>query len=182
MWNEKMYSSSVESPLGILTLASDGDCLTGLWMEGQKHFGASFHLEACSDLQIFEEAKRWLESYFMGCQPSLTFPLRLLGTDFQRSVWQQLQRIPYGSVTTYGELAKSLNLSVKSSRAVGMAVGRNPISIIVPCHRVIGANGKLTGFAAGLERKRFLLQLEGLTPCPLQNKPHPRPLSKRRGE
>ncbi len=168
MWNEKMYCSSVESPLGTLTLASDGDCLTGLWMEGQKHFGASFQLEACSDLQIFEEAKRWLESYFMGCQPSLTIPLRLIGTDFQRAVWQQLQRIPYGSVTTYGELAKSLNLSVKSSRAVGMAVGRNPISIIVPCHRVIGANGKLTGFAAGLERKRFLLQLESLTPFPSQ--------------
>ena len=102
----------------------------------------------------------------MGCQPSLTFPLRLIGTDFQRAVWQQLQRIPYGSVTTYGELARSLNLSVKSSRGVGMAVGRNPISIIVPCHRVIGANGKLIGFAAGLERKRFLLQLESLTPDP----------------
>ena len=160
MWNEKMFCSSVESPLGTLTLASDGDYLTGLWMEGQKHFGASFQLEACSDLQIFEEAKRWLESYFMGCQPSLTFPLRLIGTDFQRAVWQQLQRIPYGSITTYGELAQSLNLSVKSSRAVGMAVGRNPISIIVPCHRVIGANGLLTGFAAGLDRKRFLLQLE----------------------
>ena len=144
-------------------------------MEGQKHFGASFQLEECSDLQIFEEAKRWLKSYFMGFQPSLTFPLRLIGTDFQRAVWQQLQRIPYGSVTTYGDLAQSLNLSMKSSRAVGMAVGHNPISIIVPCHRVIGANGKLTGFAAGLERKRFLLQLEGLIPDPsLIPSPSPR--------
>ena len=168
MWNEKMFCSTVESPLGMLTLASDGDCLTGLWFEGQKHYGASFQLEACTDLQIFEEVKRWLESYFMGGQPELTFPLRFIGTDFQRAVWQQLQRIPYGFITTYGELAQSMNLSAKSSRAVGMAVGHNPISIIVPCHRVIGANGKLTGFAAGLERKRFLLQLEkeSLTPSP----------------
>ena len=168
MWNEKMFCSTVESPLGTLTLASDGDCLTGLWFEGQKHYGASFLLEACPNLQIFEEAKLWLESYFMGYQPALTFPLRFIGTDFQRAVWQLLQRIPYGFITTYGELAQSMNLSAKSSRAVGMAVGRNPISIIVPCHRVIGANGKLTGFAAGLERKRFLLQLEKgrLTPSP----------------
>lgn len=163
MWNEKMLLTTVDSPLGLLTLASDGERLTGLWMEGQKHFGAKPIWNEQHDLPLFADAKRWMDVYFSGRQPSFSVPVRLIGTDFQVAVWTQLLHIPYGTTTTYSAIAKSMGMSVKSSRAVGMAVGLNPISIIVPCHRVIGANGKLTGFAAGLERKRFLLQLERST-------------------
>lgn len=149
-----------DSPLGGITLASDGQALTGLWFDGQKHFGNTIGTQAAlpAELPIFDEARRWLDIYFSGCKPDFMPPLLLRGTSFQQRVWEALLTIPYGHTVTYGELAHQLGC--RSAQAVGGAVGRNPISIIVPCHRIVGANGSLTGYAGGLDRKRALLQLE----------------------
>ena len=154
-----------ESPLGGITLAGDGEALVGLWFEGQKHFAASLSrpLEE-KKLPLFAEAERWLEVYFRGEEPDFTPPLRLRGTAFQREVWELLLLIPYGQTTSYGELARVLaarrNSTALPTRAVGAAVGRNPISLIVPCHRVLGGDGALRGYAGGLDRKSALLRLE----------------------
>ncbi len=146
------------SPLGEMTLASDGEALTGLWFEGQKHFGAGLNGERKEKpLPVFDQADRWLDVYFSGREPDFTPPLRLRGTAFQKAVWEYLLTIPYGRTVTYGEIAASL---ASSARAVGGAVGCNPISVIVPCHRVLGAGGSLTGYAGGVERKKRLLELE----------------------
>lgn len=154
------YLCRTLSPLGGVTLASDGEALTGLWFDGQQHFLAGLSEErAEKPLPVFDEALRWLALYFAGCEPDFTPPLRPRGTAFRRAVWDALLTIPYGQTTTYGELAK--RLGVASARAVGGAVGRNPVSILIPCHRVLGAGGLLTGYAGGLERKRYLLRLEG---------------------
>ena len=148
------------SPVGELTLASDGERLTGLWIEGQKYFGAGLKPRGARRIPELDRAREWLDRYFAGEQPS---PMELIlapaGTGFQRAVWEQLCEIPYGEVLTYGDLAKRLHTS---ARAVGSAVGRNPISIIIPCHRVVGADGSLTGYAGGVERKRWLLAHEGI--------------------
>ncbi len=150
----------VPSPLGGLTLSSDGEALTGLWFDGQAHFGAGLSDDyEEKPLPVFDEALRWLSVYFSGREPDFTPPLRLRGTAFQRAVWQELLTVPYGRTMSYGELARRLGTA--SARAVGGAVGRNPVSLIVPCHRVLGADGRLTGYAGGLERKRYLLRLEG---------------------
>ena len=159
-----MYQTTTyASPVGELTLASDGAALTGLWLEGQKHFGGTTGQELAPgqpDLPVFQAARAWLDRYFAGEKPSsLELPLAPAGTPFQRAVWEKLQAIPCGVVTTYGTLARELGGS--SPRAVGSAVGRNPISIIIPCHRVVGADGGLTGYAGGLERKLWLLRHEG---------------------
>ena len=153
------YIHHCASPLGGVTLASDGEALTGLWFDGQKHFGAGLS-EAREEkrLPVFDEAVRWLEMYFAGDVPDFTPPVAPRGTAFQRRVWDALLRIPYGATTTYGDLARALG---SSARAVGGAVGKNPVSLIVPCHRVLGAGGRLTGYAAGLDKKRALLALEG---------------------
>ena len=151
----------ISSPLGGLTLASDGEALTGMWFVDQAHFGARLSdVREERPLPVFDEVRRWLALYFDGRQPDFTPPLCPRGTAFQRAVWDALLDIPYGQTTTYGELARRLGGS--SARAVGGAVGRNPVSIIVPCHRVRGAEGRLTGYAGGLERKRYLLRLEGV--------------------
>lgn len=149
-----------DSPLGGITLVSDGNALTGLFFDGQKHFGSTFGPSASLSAKppVFDETRRWLDLYFSGREPDFTPPLLLQGTMFQQRVWKALLTIPYGQAMTYGELAR--RLVCRSAQAVGGAVGRNPISIIVPCHRVVGANGSLTGYAAGLDRKRALLQLE----------------------
>ena len=153
------------SPLGPLHLESDGEALTCLLFEGEgiKH-PEGVVLEETPDLPLFVEAKAWLSRYFEGQDPGAPPPLRPQGTPFQQRVWQQLLTIPYGSTTTYGHIAKHLAaqgaMQRMSAQAVGQAVGRNPISIIIPCHRVIGANGTLTGYAGGLNRKVFLLNLE----------------------
>lgn len=149
-----------ESPLGCITLASDGESLTGLFFEGQRHFGStlSSQCEARKEFSIFDETCRWLDIYFSGGRPDFTPSLSLHGTAFHQRVWEALLAISFGETATYGELARSLGC--RSAQAVGGAVGRNPISIIVPCHRVIGANGELTGYAGGIERKHYLLQLE----------------------
>lgn len=154
------YTEYHDSPLGKITLASDGQALTGLFFEGQRYFGSTLgaHHEDCPSLPVFDDARRWLDEYFAGQEPDFTPPLSLRGTVFQQRVWRELLAIPYGATTSYCELAK--RLGVRSAQAIGGAVGRNPISIIVPCHRVVGADGSLTGYAGGLDRKRALLQLE----------------------
>ena len=155
-----------ESPLGPILLAGDGEALTGLWFQGQKYEGAGVPENAPTDetLPVFETARAWLRAYFAGeALPELP-PLRPAGTAFQQAVWRQLMTIPYGEASTYGWLADELEPVLghpTSARAVGSAVGRNPISLMIPCHRVVGSGGSLTGYAGGLERKEFLLALEG---------------------
>ena len=163
----EQYVSYYESPLGLITLAASKEALIGLWFDKQKHFGAT--LKATPKLQerpVFKQAKEWLDCYFSGQPPEFTPPLTMLGSDFRRLVWTILLSIPYGCTTTYGEIAKAaaekLNRPHMSAQAVGDAVGRNPISLIIPCHRVIGAKGDLTGYAGGLARKQWLLEHEGL--------------------
>ena len=152
------YTTKIKSPVGLLTLASNGEVLTGLWLEGQKYFMAGVTESTPADLPVFEETAAWLQAYFAGENPGSAPALRPRGTPFQQRIWQALTEIPYGETTTYGALANRLN--VHSARAVGSAVGRNPISILIPCHRVLGADGKLTGYAGGIERKKFLLNIE----------------------
>ena len=149
------------SPLGGILLAADGEGLTGLWFEGQKYFARGLDAEHEEKaLPVFSQAARWLDTYFAGKKPESAPPLRLSGTPFQRAVWERLLEIPYGGTETYGELARQCGLSGASARAVGSAVGRNPVSVIVPCHRVVGADGSLTGYAGGIGRKARLLALE----------------------
>ncbi len=155
---------SYASPLGTITLAGEGESITGLWMENQKYFGST--LTPCAregTLPVLEQAKKWLDAYFAGEKPGLTLPLAPRGSAFRQAVWQVLIEIPYGTVITYGEIARRLEeASGKrvSPRAVGGAVGHNPISLIIPCHRVVGAGGGLAGYAGGVEKKLWLLQWE----------------------
>lgn len=157
------YTHHYDSPLGGIMLASDGEALTGLWFDGQKYFPAMPGKEE-KDLPIFEQARRWLDLYFSGTAPSFTPPLKPKGTPFQKTVWEILCSIPYGQTMTYGEIAGRIaaqkGLARMSAQAVGGAVGHNPISILIPCHRVVGSNGSLTGYAGGMERKVQLLTLE----------------------
>ena len=152
------------SPLGEIILASDGEALTGLWFAGQKYEGATLAPEhAEKDLPVFAQTRHWLDIYFDGKAPDFTPPLRLRGTDFRQTVWEFLLTIPFGKTVTYGEIAAQIAQKTGgsvSARAVGGAVGHNPISLIVPCHRVVGADGSLTGYAGGVERKEKLLKLE----------------------
>ena len=163
-----LYSVDYESPVGKLTLAADEKALVGLWMSGQRYFGSSLQVETmCHEIvPVLGNAVSWLDAYFAGGKPSLeNMPLEPQGTDFQLSVWKALRTIPYGKTSTYGAIARQLSAELGrnvSPCAVGNAVGHNPISIIIPCHRVVGANGSLTGYAGGLERKKYLLQLEGV--------------------
>ena len=155
-----------DSPLGGITLASDGEALTGLWFDGQEHFAETLSAgHEARNLPVLDETVRWLDLYFSGKDPGFTPALEMRTTPFRKAVWEILLTIPYGETRSYGELAAQLaeayGLSRVSARAVGAAVGRNPISIIVPCHRVLGANSRLTGYAGGLARKRALLTLEG---------------------
>lgn len=155
------YYTRYQSPLGGITLSSDGEALTGLWFDGQKYYCESLPAARGverGDLSVFAESLRWLDTYFSGGIPPSAPPLYIAGSDFRRRVCHALMTIPYGQTITYGELARRIN--VKSAQAVGGAVAHNPISLIVPCHRVVGSGGKLTGYAGGIERKRWLLQLE----------------------
>lgn len=162
-----VYSMEYHAPLGVLTLACDGTetALAGLWLEGQKYaLGQLKELPPRGDPPIFAQARDWLDRYFAGTRPaSWELPLAPAGSDFQRAVWEELRRVPYGKTVTYGELAAALARRGRrtSPRAVGSAVGRNPISIVIPCHRVLGADGSLTGYAGGVERKEWLLRHEG---------------------
>ena len=159
------YTSHYRSPIGNILLAADEIGLTGLWFEGQRYFALYLDKEHEErELPIFEKVKEWLDIYFSGKEPDFTVPLHFTGTDFQNEVWEILCAIPYGRTMTYGEIAKQIaakkGLPRMSAQAVGGAVGRNGISIIVPCHRVVGANGSLTGYAGGIDKKIKLLQLE----------------------
>ncbi|MEU3885695.1 methylated-DNA--[protein]-cysteine S-methyltransferase [Streptomyces sp. NPDC029041] len=147
-----------DSPYGPLTLVADDGVLCGLYMTGQRHRPAEETFGTRDDT-LFAEAEEQLKAYFAGDLEAFTVPLRMNGTAFQRTVWDELCRIPYGETRTYGQLADALGAPA-ASRAVGLANGRNPIGIIVPCHRVIGANGSLTGYGGGLERKQRLLDFE----------------------
>lgn len=160
------YTQTYSSPLGELLLSADDMGLSGLWFAGQRYFART--LPPCAvprETPVLTASKRWLDCYFSGAHPDVLPPLHLIGTDFQQAVWNLLLEIPYGQTVTYGALgrtlAQQLGKPAMSAQAVGSAVGRNPISVIVPCHRVVGADGNLTGYAGGVERKRFLLNLEG---------------------
>jgi methylated-DNA-[protein]-cysteine S-methyltransferase len=150
-----------ESPIGRLLLTSDGTALTGLYMEPSRKAQSTEGWTEDASVAPIALTVRQLGEYFAGTRRHFDLPLRLQGTDFQRRVWQALTEIPYGQTWSYGELAKRID-NPSASRAVGLANGRNPISILVPCHRVIGADGSLTGYGGGLERKRWLLAHEGL--------------------
>ena len=156
-----------DSPLGGMTAASDGDALTGLWFDGQRFFGRTLsELHEERELPIFRQTDEWLDSYFSGRAPEFTPKLKLEDTAFRKTVWEILLTIPYGQTATYGEIAGQaaliLGLERVSAQAAGGAVGHNPISLIIPCHRVVGSGGSLTGYAGGLDRKRKLLMLEGV--------------------
>lgn len=165
------YTTEYISPIGKLTLASDekGEKLIGLWIEGQKYYKKTILDSSVEEknVPVFERAEEWLEAYFMGEKPEISdLLLEPSGSEFQQDVWNILCAIPYGKVTTYKDIALKIANKRKrnsmSSQAIGGAVGRNPISIIIPCHRVVGSNGNLTGYAAGIETKIELLKLEGV--------------------
>ena len=161
------YISHYRSPIGNILLAADEIGLTGLWFEGQKYFALYLDKEhEKKEIPIFEKVKEWLDIYFSGKEPDFTVPLHFTGTDFQNEIWGILCTIPYGQTMTYGEIAKQIaikkGLPRMSAQAVGGAVGHNEISIIVPCHRAVGTNGSLTGYAGGIEKKVELLKLENV--------------------
>lgn len=159
------YIYMYQSPLGGITVAADHDGLTGLWFDGQKYFAGTLSAEhEAKNLPVFEQTKEWLECYFKGVDPGFIPKLHLKGSPFRLAVWKILQGIPYGETITYGDIAKEIarqqGKQSMSAQAIGGAVGHNPVSIIVPCHRVIGSNGSLTGYAGGISRKVQLLNFE----------------------
>ena len=156
--NAKTYFTEFASPVGTLRLTGTGTALTGVFMESERHESAGAR-DAVRDAAPLREARRQLEEYFAGERREFSLALKADGTEFQQRVWRALRGIPFGVTASYGDIAKRIG-NPKAVRAVGLANGRNPISIIVPCHRVIGADGSLTGYGGGVERKRFLLALE----------------------
>ncbi|MFA7384881.1 MAG: methylated-DNA--[protein]-cysteine S-methyltransferase [Bacilli bacterium] len=164
-----MYKTTMDSPLGMITLVSDGINLVGLAIKGQESIDKTLKEKVVENdrLPLFELTKKWLERYFKGQTPKISeIPLAPIGGEFRQAVWQMLCEIPYGEVVTYGDIAKRIALKMNkpkmSSQAIGGAVGHNPISIIIPCHRVVGANGNLTGYAGGIDLKIKLLELENV--------------------
>ena len=160
-----IFTQHYNSPVGGLLLAADDSGLIGLWLDGEKYFADSLpESHAERETTILCDAKRWLDVYFSGREPDFMPPLHPSGSDFRKAVWKLLLEIPYGKTVTYGELAKKLAVQMgihrMSAQAVGGAVGHNEISIIIPCHRVVGTNGSLTGYAGGIEKKIKLLELE----------------------
>ncbi len=161
------YISHYSSPMGQITLASEHNKLIGVWIEGQKYFGQMLgaNKKEMANLAIFNQTKKWLDDYFIGKKPTITqLALAPQGSEFRLMVWDILVKIPYGKVITYGDIAKQIGTKINkphmSSQAVGGAVGHNPLSIIIPCHRVVGANGNLTGYAGGIDKKIWLLEHE----------------------
>lgn len=160
------YVSKYHSPIGTITIASNGHAVTGLWFYGQKYYAdtpdGAYVEQFCP---VLNETMRWLDVYFSGKSPDFLLPLEMHGSPFRTAVWELLRGIPYGQTVSYGQIAKMLEERTGkrvSAQAVGGAVGRNPISIIVPCHRVLGANGNLTGYAGGIDMKLYLLKSEGV--------------------
>lgn len=164
-----LYQAVYHAPVGLLTLVSSGEALLGLWLEGQAYFGGTLRgpwVEKAG-LPLFGTVTDWLNRYFAGERPPVTgFPLAPVGSSFRREVWRLLCDIPYGTTVTYGTLAKQVAQRMgkpsMSAQAIGGAVGHNPISILIPCHRVVGSDGSLTGYAGGIEKKRWLLSHEGV--------------------
>ena len=161
------YSCSIETPLGTMTAAARNQALSGLWFVGQKHYPkATAHWQLCPDHAVFAALRLSLSRYFSGEIGQPQPELAPLGTPFQMAVWQALLSIPYGETVSYGEIARQIartrGLSAMSAQAVGGAVGHNPITILIPCHRVLGSDGKLTGYAGGIDKKLALLRLEGV--------------------
>ena len=159
------YVKHYDSPLGGITMASNGAELIGLWFDGQKYFGSTL-ASVCEEkaLPVFDETKKWLDLYFHGQSPAFTPPLKTEATPFRRAVWEILLTIPFGQTTTYKKIAAAIarqkGLAHMSAQAVGGAVGHNPIYLIIPCHRVVGTGGSLTGYAGGMDKKARLLALE----------------------
>lgn len=163
-----LYKTVYHSPIGPLTLAADETHLVGVWLDGQKYFGAAYKEPFAdrADHPVLQKAVQWLKDYFAGKRPAISaLPLKPQGSPFRQRVWQILCKIPYGQVVTYGDIARQLaqeqGQKSMSAQAVGGAVGHNPISVIIPCHRVVGADGSLTGYAGGLQAKSWLLAHEG---------------------
>lgn len=161
------YTSHYESPLGGITLGSDGEALTGLWFDEQKYFADTLE-KVCEEkeLPVFAQTKEWLDIYFGGKAPDFVPPLHMICSDFRKAVWEIMLTIPYGQTMTYGEISGKIagqrGLKQMSAQAVGGAVGHNSISLIIPCHRVVGTNGSLTGYAGGIDKKIWLLEHEGV--------------------
>jgi len=160
---EITFTAFFDTPLGRMQAAARGNAVTGLWFIGQKYFPA----DAGSwlpgkDNPVFISLGNWLKDYFAAKKPEISFPVSPMGTDFQQAVWKLLMKIPYGKTTTYGAITAKLQAEGKkaSAQAVGGAVGHNQVSILIPCHRVMGADGRLTGYAGGLDKKKALLELE----------------------
>ena len=161
------YTTTYQSPLGEILLAADKIGLTGLWFDGEKFYADSLDPEnEEKEIPVFDDVKRWLDIYFSGREPDFMPPVHMIGSEFREQVWKILREIPYGETITYGALAKRIaeerGLERMSAQAVGGAVGHNEISIIVPCHRVVGSDGSLTGYAGGVDKKEKLLMLEGV--------------------
>lgn len=163
---QKAYTSVYSSELGDILLAADEIGLTGLWFFGQSYFADTLPAEQIAqETPILAQAREWLDEYFSGKEPDFTPTLHPMGSPFRQAVWKLLLQIPYGQTTTYGDLAKQIEERTgkkMSAQAIGGAVGHNPISIIIPCHRVLGANGRATGYAGGIDKKIALLHLEGV--------------------
>jgi methylated-DNA-[protein]-cysteine S-methyltransferase len=156
---------TIETPMGLLLAAVEEDALIGLWFTSQKHYPKNMETWISNpDNLLFDEVKNWLIKYFKGEQSEIKFQMAPKGTDFQKIVWKFLLEIPWGETTTYGTIAKKVAITMEresmSAQAVGGAIGRNPISILIPCHRVIGADKNLTGYDGGLDKKEILLNIE----------------------
>lgn len=161
------YNWHYDSPLGGITLASDGEALTGLWFDGQTYFADTMSEDSKKEeLPIFVQTCHWLDSYFSGKEPNFTPRLKMNTTPFRKAVWEILLTIPFGKTMTYGDIAKLIaqkrGIAQMSAQAIGGAVGHNSIALIIPCHRVVGSKGNLTGYAGGLDKKVKLLRLEGV--------------------
>ena len=161
------YNWHYDSPLGGITLASDGEALTGLWFDGQIYFADTMSDDSKKEeLPIFVQTSHWLDSYFSGKEPDFTPRLKMNTTPFRKAVWEILLTIPFGKTMTYGEIAKRIaqnrGISQMAAQAIGGAVGHNSIALVIPCHRVVGSKGNLTGYAGGIDKKVKLLRLEGV--------------------
>ena len=153
------YSTDYVSPLGEILIISDGESICGVYFYGQKYFPSTENIVENDELAIFRDVKKWLDDYFKGLNPKIDFKIKPQGSEFRLKVWKILSEIPYGRTMTYGQIASRISPTM-SAQAVGGAVGHNPISILIPCHRVLGVNGKLRGYGGGIDRKIELLKLE----------------------